>query len=151
MRTTSVIAAPLIRVGGGPMGKQILDNKLRDEIRVLQAQLMPDVCTIQYPSAVGPTTAAADGSNVGVPDNQDIPGSTVSSICRINPVGNTAIASIAGGRIEGIVPYSVSLPWNTVVDENATILFEGQVLQILAVLEPESFHTAVRCICKRLI
>jgi hypothetical protein len=102
---------------------------------------LPDQCTI---TRVSPGTVNADGSGE--------PGSSVTTTyaCRIAPLGGSPVEQVFAARLQNVTGFTITLPFDADVNERDVIVSGAQKYQVLGVLDPVSFQTAVRAAARRI-
>lgn len=119
----------------------MLSTEALASLRTLSNRALPDTCVIQR------VTQTADGSG-----GQTDAWATASTVaCRVSPLGqqNPSEAVIAE-RIQGAVPFTVTLPSDVDITERDRIAVNGQTLQVRGVIAPRSWQTSVKAVCERI-
>jgi hypothetical protein len=102
---------------------------------------LPDQCTI---TRVSPGTDNADGS--GEPGSS----ATTTYACRVSPLGGSPVEQVFAARLQNVSGFTITLPFDADVNERDVIVSGAQTYQVLGVLDPVSFQTAVRVAAKRI-
>jgi hypothetical protein len=118
-----------------------MSQDLFTSLASLDADFMPEQCEVwrEMPGTINP-----DGSQG--------PSSTVVTAyaCRVAPLGNSPVEQVIAARLTDVTGFLVTLPFNTDVTEKDAIHYGTQVLQVLGVLNPQTYQTSVKAACRRI-
>lgn len=113
-----------------------------DFLRDLQAQFLPDSCSILR----GTETSTGDGSSM----DWNTPGVIATVACRVSPLAASANESMgAAGGLQAVAQWTVWLPAQTDVTVEDRIVYGARTFEIARV-GARSFETARELICREI-
>jgi SPP1 family predicted phage head-tail adaptor len=112
--------------------------------RALDERAMQDQCDVVR---VTPGTPVPGGD--GTETTGDVT-TTTAYVCRVAASGGSPQETLIASRLTDTTPFTFALPYDADVTERDTITFNGASYQCLGVLNPSSFQTSVRVVCRRI-
>ena len=112
----------------------LTDSELVD-MRAVQAETMTQVATITS------MAYASDGAG-----GTTVTETTAEAACRLAPLKNMPVATILAGKLAERMPWRCTFATGTDVQEDDRITVEGRAFEVVGILGPYGFETALACI-----